>query len=210
MNEPPAKDEASARFKAARLAFDAVHRADPAGQALAYHAALARWVGQLSAENSQEGSLESSEEASLEVRLAAMAQHIERWTIPRANHPLGRAGYRRWRSELSQMHARRSTEILTDAGYDSGTTRRVAALITKQRFRTDADAGLLQDAVCLCFLELGLHEFAADRSRDQVVAILAKTWGKMTARGQDAARGLAATLPAAAQSLISDALANEA
>lgn len=206
MNEPPAKDEASARFAAAQLAFDTAHRADPAGQALAYHAVLARWVGQLSAEASPE----APSEASLEVRLAAMAQHIERWTIPRTRHPLGRDGYRRWRSELSQMHARRSTEILTDAGYDSGVTKRVAGLITKQRFRTDADAGLLQDAVCLCFLELGLQEFAADRSRDQVVAILAKTWGKMTARGQTAARTLAATLCPAAQSLISDALATDA
>src|SRR5688572_18669971 len=44
-------------------------------------------------------------DASEPLQVAVRAQHIQRWKIPRASYPEGRAGYRRWRSELARMHA---------------------------------------------------------------------------------------------------------
>ncbi len=44
-------------------------------------------------------------EASEPLRIAARAQHIERWTIPRAEFPDGREGYLRWRTTLAKFHA---------------------------------------------------------------------------------------------------------
>ncbi|MEM6994558.1 MAG: DUF4202 domain-containing protein [Myxococcota bacterium] len=183
------------RLGAARAALFGCHDADPAGDARAYHEAVERWVVALDAE------------ASAVVRLAAMSQHIERWTIPRAEYPMGRVGYRRWRSALSQLHARRAGEVLAAAGFDESVTARVGALLTKQRLRSDPEAGLLQDAVCLTFLERTLDGFAAGRDPAQLASILAKTWAKMTPRGQAAARALAPSLSQEAQTVLSEALA---
>ena len=44
------------------------------------------------------------------VRLAARCQHIRRWTIPRADYPAGREGYRRWRTDLARFRAKRGPE----------------------------------------------------------------------------------------------------
>ena len=51
-------------------------------------------------------------DASEPLRLAARCQHIRRWTIPRAEYPVGRAGYREWRTTLATFHASTAASIL--------------------------------------------------------------------------------------------------
>ena len=41
-------------------------------------------------------------------RIAARAQHIERWTIARGSYPEGRSAYLTWRKKLQKLHARRA------------------------------------------------------------------------------------------------------
>jgi hypothetical protein len=38
------------------------------------------------------------------VKLAARAQHIRRWEVPRDSYPEGRAGYLKWRTDLYKRH----------------------------------------------------------------------------------------------------------
>lgn len=130
------------------------------------------------------------------VRLASWGQHIERWTIPRDTYPLGRPGYKQWRGALAAVHERRCAEILTEVGFEEEVATRVGELITKKRVRIDPDAALLQDAVCLTFIELELTAFSTGRDPKQLISIFAKVWAKMTAQGHAAAKGLIADLPA--------------
>ena len=51
-------------------------------------------------------------EASEALRLAARAQHIRRWELPRASFPEGKAGYHRWRNTQKQRHAELAGAIL--------------------------------------------------------------------------------------------------
>jgi hypothetical protein len=44
-------------------------------------------------------------EASEALKIAARAQHIERWTSSRADYPEGRVGYLRWRTDLKNYKA---------------------------------------------------------------------------------------------------------
>lgn len=187
-------DRLDDRFEQARAAFFARHDTDPEGQARRYHETLGAWV------------LELDPQAPLVVRLAALGQHLERWTVPRSEYPEGRTGYRAWRSGLSRMHAARSGELLREAGYDDATAQRVGELLTKKRLKSDAEVGLLEDAICLTFLELQLADFADGRDPDQVIDILQKTWGKMTPRGHAAAKALAPRLADPAQQLLARAL----
>ncbi|MCC5886540.1 MAG: DUF4202 domain-containing protein [Gammaproteobacteria bacterium] len=146
-------------------------------------------------------------EASVALKLAAHAQHLERWTDPRSDWPAGRAGYLRWRKSQQRRHAQRAQEILAAAGCERALIERVQQLIRKERLTADPEAATLEDAACLAFLELDLEAFAERHERADVLRILRKTWVKMSPRGQEAA--LALKLPAASAALIEEALAGE-
>lgn len=143
--------------------------------------------------------------ASEELRLAVRCQHLCRWMIPRAQYPMTRPGYHQWRSDLGRFHAERAGEILRDVGYDEVAVRRVQALVRKEGLKTDPETQTLEDVACLVFLEDELADFAARHDEQKVVAILARTWGKMSERGRAAALGM--ELPAAQRDLIGKALA---
>ncbi|MCY4602119.1 MAG: DUF4202 domain-containing protein [Acidobacteria bacterium] len=126
-------------------------------------------------------------DASEVVRLAARCQHIRRWTIPRADYPDGRDGYRRWRSDLGRFHADTAGAILRDVGYGEDTVARVGALLRKERLKADPEVQLLEDVACLVFMEHYLPAFARQHDEEKLAGILRKTWRKMSARGQAAA-----------------------
>ena len=121
------------------------------------------------------------------VRLAARCQHIRRWTIPRDRYPAGRDGYRRWRTDLGRFHAETAAEILREVGYDEATVVRVGALLRKERLKADPDVQLLEDVICLVFLQHYLADFAAQHDDEKLTDILRKTWRKMSDRGRAAA-----------------------
>jgi hypothetical protein len=122
--------------------------------------------------------------------IAVRGQHIERWTIPRANYPMDRPGYLRWRNELKDVHARRLAEIMTAAGYGAADIERAQQIVRKERFKVDADAQTLEDVACLVFLEFYAADFAAKHETAKVEDIIAKTWRKMSTKGHAAALAL--------------------
>ena len=129
-------------------------------------------------------------DASEALRLAVRCQHIQRWKIPRSEFPVGRLGYRQWRTELAWYHAQTAGSILRDVGYDDGLVERVQSLVRKERFKADPEAQTLEDVACLVFLRYYLPAFAEKQTEEKLVDILAKTWKKMSDAGRAAARGV--------------------
>lgn len=129
-------------------------------------------------------------DASEALRLAVRCQHIQRWKIPRSEFPVGRLGYRQWRTELAWYHAQTAGSILRDVGYDDGLVERVQSLVRKERFKADPEAQTLEDVACLVFLRYYLPAFAEKQTEEKLVGILAKTWKKMSDAGRAAARGV--------------------
>lgn len=147
-------------------------------------------------------------DASETLRLAARCQHIRRWSIPRADYPMTRAGYHDWRNRLRDFHADRAAGILRESGYDDDTIGRVRSLVRKERLKADAEAQTLEDVVDLVFLESYLAGFVAahgDYDAAKFGDILAKTAKKMSARGRAAAATLI-TLPPALAPLVREAM----
>ena len=138
-------------------------------------------------------------------RLAARAQHIRRFMHPRSAHPEGRAGYLAWRTALGRFHADQATAILSDDGYDAVSLERVRRMLEKRARRSDPDVQRIEDVACLVFLEHYALDFAGKHSKEQVVAIVQKTWAKMSPEGHEAALGLALT--PAVRALVEEALA---
>ncbi len=129
-------------------------------------------------------------EASEALQLAVRSQHIARWRIPRSEFPEGRSGYKRWRIRLMQEHADIASDVLREVGYEESTIETVARLLRKQGLKRDPEVQVLEDVVCLVFLEHYFDAFAEDHSDDKLVGILRKTWAKMSDRGRTAAREL--------------------
>lgn len=122
------------------------------------------------------------------VQLAARAHHLRRWVVPRDSYPVGRRGYLRWRRDQQHRHAGELSAMLTAAGYDGATAERAALIVTKRGLGSDPDVQLFEDAVALTFLETQLASVRDKLADDaKLVGVLAKTLGKMSARGRAAA-----------------------
>lgn len=126
-------------------------------------------------------------DASEALQLASRAQHIRRWTIPRASYPMDRTGYLRWRTDLKRRHAEMAAAIMQANGYAEGEIARVGALIRKERLKHDAEAQALEDVACIVFLEHYVDDFAAKHDDAKLISILRKTWVKMSPHGHAAA-----------------------
>ena len=140
------------------------------------------------------------------VQLAARAQHIRRWSIPRQDFPLTRPGYHQWRNTLKKYHAELAGQLLAQAGYEPALIARVQELLQKLRLKDDPEMQLLEDVICLVFLEYYFLPFATQHPEEKILEIVQKTWPKMTARGH----ALALQLPFSpeALALVTKALAS--
>jgi hypothetical protein len=138
--------------------------------------------------------------------LAAHCQHLARWRIPREDFPRDRQGYRRWRKEVARYQAEEARGILKEAGYPAQMGERVTDFLLKRRLRTDPEVASFEDAICLVFLENELVDFASRHSAEKVIAILQRTWEKMTPDGRELALASCDNFPAGAAELLCGAL----
>lgn len=174
---PQFQPKDTARFQNAIRRFDEENSRDPNSQLvngtpqpreLVYAQWLTDWV------------LKLCPEASEELRLAARCQHLCRWMIPRDSYPMTRPGYLKWREDLKHFHAQRAGETLTEVGYPGEVVRRVQDLNLKKNFPNDSEGRVLEDALCLVFLEHQLADLAAKTDDDKMITALQKSWKKMT------------------------------
>lgn len=139
------------------------------------------------------------------VRLAARAQHIQRWKTPRASYPMDRQGYLQWRTGLYKFHADTAGRIMRETGYDEETVARVMAAVGKKGLKVNAETQLLEDVTDLVFLEHYIAGFAAqhpDYSEEKWIEIIRKTWQKMSQAARDFVLAGKVSLPEALRPLI--------
>lgn len=167
-----------ARFRQAVEQIDTYNKQDPNDREYDYSLAVTRWV------------LKLWPDAPETLRLAARAQHIGRWQIPRSTYPTGRNGYLRWRKDLAQFHADTAGEILGGCGYEPSEIERVKTIMLKKRIKADPETQTLEDALCLVFMERQLDDFQHQVDEDKLSNIIRKTWKKMSDAGREAAMNL--------------------
>jgi hypothetical protein len=165
------------RFTGALRRFDAENARDPnqeivAGAAHPRERIYAQWL--------TDWVLKLSPQAGETLQLAARCQHLCRWEIPRHSYPMDKPGYLRWRADLKKFHADRAGKILREVGYDEATVTRVQELNLKKNFPGDPEVCVLEDALCLVFLEHQFAPLAAKSDDDKMVNALQKSWKKMT------------------------------
>lgn len=117
------------------------------------------------------------------LQIAARGQHIGRWRVSRKKFPPGRSGYLEWRTRQRECQAKRLGDLMASSGYSAGDVERVGSLIKKKRLKVDADAQMLEDVICVAFLEHYLPGFMSRVDEGKLAAILAKTWKRMSEHG---------------------------
>jgi hypothetical protein len=190
-------------FETAMALFDAANAADPnqdEGQPkeLLYAKRMSEMLHRFAAD------------ATEAVRLAVRAQHIRRWTVPRGDYPMNKAGYYAWRTGLYSFHAETAGTLMRQAGYDEAMIERVMAAVGKRGLRLNAETQMLEDVAALVFMEHYMLAFAdgkPDFDEEKWLVILRKTWRKMSAGAQQFALSGALRLPAALLPLINKAVA---
>jgi hypothetical protein len=127
------------------------------------------------------------------MQLAVRCQHIGRWEIARDSYPMDRPGYLMWRSQLKLHHTKIAEPILAEIGYDEETINKVKALLLKKQLHQNPDTQLIEDVICLVFVEFYLNDFAKQHSEEKMVDILRKTLKKISPRGIEAALKISMT-----------------
>ena len=165
------------RFEAALHRFDEENARDPnveqvAGVAHPRELIYAQWL--------TEWVLRLCPEASEPLRLAARCQHLCRWMVPRNSYPMTRAGYLKWREGLKHFHAQKAGDILREVGYPEDVIGRVQTLNLKKDLAQDPEVQVIEDALCLVFLEHQIGDLASKTTDDKMIGVVQKTWHKMT------------------------------
>lgn len=174
----------SDKFQKAIEAFDAYNARDPHTETINGNAHPKEL---LYAQRMTERLSQYAPDADEVIQLAARCQHIGRWEIPREKYPEGKKGYLQWRNEEKMHHAKIAQNILSERGYDNDTIEGVKFLLLKKELFNNPRTQLLEDVVCLVFIEHYLEEFASRHDDEKVIDILRKTIKKMTPKAIQAA-----------------------
>jgi len=149
-------------------------------------------------------------DASELLRIAARAQHIRRWQIPRDTYPTGREGYKKWRLGMRQLHGDLVGGIMGDNGYSADDIALVGTFLRKEGLKRNADSQALENVVDVVFLAHYWDDFVTKYPHyddDKLIDIVGKTLRKMSSHGHQAA--LALDLPQATARIVLAAVERE-
>lgn len=127
------------------------------------------------------------------LRIAARAQHIRRWAIPREDYPEGKEGYQKWRLTLRQMHSDLVGEMMRRAGYSDEEAEQVGVFLRKEQLKKNPDSQALENVVDVVFLTYYWGDFLAKYAHyddEKLIDIVGKTLRKMSSTGHAAALAL--------------------
>lgn len=111
--------------------------------------------------------------------VAVRAHHLRRWTVFRSDYPQGRAGYHQWKRAAKVVHGG-ALEELCGEHLDPTLLARAMELVQRTGLGSDPDAQLVEDAVCLVFLETQFESLVDKIGREKVVDAVRKTAAKMS------------------------------
>lgn len=184
----------SATYQSTIAKFDEYNSDDPKGHEVLYAQRMSDRLDKF------------RQDAPEHIQLAARCQHIGRWQIPRNTYPDGKKGYIAWRNKLKDHHAGIAGRIMKECGYDQSMINKVQDLLEKKDLRSNPDTQLLEDVVCMVFVEFYLDDFASKHDDAKVIDILKKTLRKMTPAAIEVATGF--SLPLRSKELLTRSAGN--
>ena len=122
-------------------------------------------------------------DSSHELKLAALCQHMSRWSIPRATFPMDKKGYYQWRAAIMDHQLEVTTRALAESGIDEQSIAVVKDALKNKADKSNENASIIEDTACLVFIKWYLEPFASQFDTTKAADILRKTAKKMSERG---------------------------
>ncbi len=88
-----------------------------------------------------------------------------------------------WRETLKSFHAQEVGKLMRESGYHDFSVEKVARIILKKNIR-DPESQILEDALCLVFLERQFADLSRKEPEEKMLEILRKSWRKMGEKGR--------------------------
>src|SRR5690606_12133122 len=92
--------------------------------------------------------------------------------------------------DLANFHADKSASILKSVGYEQESIDRVRQIILKKKIKVDPEVQIMENALCLVFLEYQYEDFYPKYEGEKIVNILRKSLLKMDKHGHEHAMTL--------------------
>lgn len=122
--------------------------------------------------------------------IGAKCQHLFRWEIPRKSYPMNKKGYYQWRIFLYDYQAKKAAELMEQCNYSEEEINQVKLMVSKSDLKNNSSAQLLEDVACLVFVSYYLAEFADGYDEEKMIAIIKRTWNKMSEKAHSFALAL--------------------
>ena len=79
---------------------------------------------------------------------------------------------------------------MQQAGYHEEEIKKLQQILLKENLKNNADVQVMENALCLVFLQFQYEDFIQKHEEEKVIRILQKTWKKMTEPGRQFAQTL--------------------
>ena len=79
---------------------------------------------------------------------------------------------------------------MLEAGCEQEQIKAVQHIILKENLKTDPEVQIMENALCLVFLEFQYPDFLTRHDDQKVIRILQRSWAKMTLAGREAAMSI--------------------
>ena len=102
---------------------------------------------------------------------------------------MDRKGYHQWRTYLYTYQAEKAAHLLREVGYSKESVSAISEMIEKKDLKTNADSQLIEDVVCLVFLQYYIEDFVEKHKSDmeKLKRIILRTWNKMSDKAHNEA-----------------------
>jgi len=103
---------------------------------------------------------------------------------------MDRPGYLKWRNTLKKFHADLIGKIMQENNYSQKDIEFVQHLILKKNLFHDAQVQLLEDVICLVFLQYYFDDFSKTKKPEMIMDIVKKTLRKMSEKAKSFAMNM--------------------
>ncbi len=123
--------------------------------------------------------------------IAAWGHVVKRWEIPRKKYPEGSKGYHEYRYAQSKLSADVVDKILRTENFAEDRIKKIRSIMMNRDASPHPEGQVLEDALCLAFLELKFEGYIPEWGEEKYIDILKNTLKKMSSKAQQLALTIA-------------------
>ncbi len=133
------------------------------------------WMSRLTADPSED------------LLIAAWGHVVGRWKIARDQYPQGTHGYHQYRYAQTKLSCDQVERVLREKRFPDDRVKKIRSIMMNRDASPYPEGQMLEDALCLAFLELKFEGYISEWGEEKYSQILKNTWSKMSGAARELA-----------------------